>query len=76
MNITKNRDGWKIESPAKLTDEEAKGITFRATPAQVVMGEFVEVVDPDGTRIGHVSEAVYRERWDGPAYVVCAITLR
>ena len=67
---------WKISTDAELTDAQAMAITFRAEPKQVVLGAFVEVVDAGGTRIGHVSTAVYRERWDGPSYVVVTITLR
>lgn len=68
--------GWTLTTDAELTDAEALALSFRATPAQVTLGEFVEVVDAGGTRIGHVSTAVYRERHDGPAYVVCTVALR
>lgn len=68
--------GWLIASSANLTDEDAAAITFRAEPKQVVMGDYVEVSDPDGTRIGHVKTATYFERWNGPAYVNVTIELR
>lgn len=75
---TKGRDGygWTITTTATLSDIEATQITFRAEAHQVVMGEYVEVVDAEGTRIGHIGGATYHERWDGPAYVTCAIALR
>lgn len=67
---------WTITITGSITDEQAAGITFRANPAQVTMGAFVEVVDHDGTRIGHVSTASYHERIAGPAYVTVTIELR
>lgn len=77
MNVTHNpREGWSIYTAATLTDEEAQAVTFRATPDQVRMGDFVELQDAEGTRIGHVARAEYVERWDGPAYVVVSIRLR
>lgn len=77
MNITHNaREGWTIETAATLSDAEAMAITFRAEPKQVVMGQFVQVTDAEGIRIGHVKSAEYVERWGGPAYVVVGIQLR
>ena len=77
MNITHTKGhGWTIESPVSLTDTAAAAITFIADPEQVLMGEFVEVKDPEGIRIGHVTTARYVERWDGPSYVVVGYELR
>lgn len=76
INVTKDRDGWRIETAGTFSDEEAKAVTFQATPEQVIMGEFVAVVDSVGLRIGHVAKAEYVERAFGPAYVVVAIELR
>lgn len=74
----KDRDGyhWNIEAQGSITDAEAAGITFRAEPEGVVLGEFVKVTDAEGTRIGHLSAATYHERAFGPAYVDCSIELR
>lgn len=68
--------GWKLSTPETLTDEAAATITFQATPEQVVLGEYVEVEDAEGIRIGHVQTAVYRERLGYSAYVVVTISLR
>lgn len=78
VRVEKYADGWSIQSAdgVALTDEEAMAITFRATPDQVTMGDFVAVNDAEGTRIGVVSSATYHERAFGPAYVTVAITLR
>jgi hypothetical protein len=72
---TKQGD-WNMRTPEALTDEQAMRITFRADPRTVVLGAYVAVHDAGGTRAGHLSGATYHERWNGPAYVVCAITLR
>ena len=74
----RDEDGphWTIEAQGSLTDEEAKGLTFMATPDAVVMGEYVEVVDAGGRRIGHLASATYYERPFGPAFVICGIVLR
>jgi hypothetical protein len=69
-------NGWRLSSSASLTDEEAKAITFRAAPEQVTLGSFVELADPEGIRIGHLSSASYREPLYGPGYVVVSIELR
>ncbi len=76
MLVEKNREGWKITSLTALSDEEALEITFRAHPEQVVLGEFVEIVDPWGIRIGHVSAATYQRSVFGPPSVTCSVDLR
>lgn len=77
MNITHNaREGWTIETAATLSDAEAMAITFRAEPKQVVMGQFVQVTDAEGIRIGHVKRAEYFDGIFGPAYVMVSIELR
>jgi hypothetical protein len=77
MSVTHKRGhGWTIATEHTLTDAEAAAITFRAEPRQVVMGEFVEVADAEGTRIGHVKTAEYVERAFGPAFVTVSIELR
>lgn len=70
---------WVIETTnpaARLLDDEAGAVTFRAEPQQVTLGRYVEVRDAGGVRIGHVSAATYRERAFGPSYVVVSIELR
>lgn len=76
LQVVKNRDGWLVTAPIALTDRQAQEISWRAEPKQVVMGDFVEVVDPEGTRIGHVETAVYSRRLDGPPFVTVTIDLR
>ena len=67
---------WTIKHERALTNDEAAGIMWRATPEQVTMGAFVSVEDANGTRIGHVAKAEYVERWNGPAYVNVSLELR
>jgi hypothetical protein len=75
MMVEKTRQGWKLSTTATLTDDEAKTLTFRAEPSQVTAGEFVEVIDADGTRIGDVATITYqRSLWD-LGRVVCTIDL-
>lgn len=77
MNVSYRKGhGWTITTDLSMTDETAAGLQFRAEPSQVVMGDFVEVVDAEGTRIGHVKAAEYYERDFGPAYVKVSIELR
>lgn len=78
MDVTYNatRGDWTITTAEAITDEAAAAITFRATPEQVVLGQFVAVNDADGVRIGHVKHATYVERFNGPAYVTVGIHLR
>lgn len=76
LHVRRDRHGWLATTPGILTDEQAKRISFQATPEQVTLGEFIKVVDAGGTRIGHISGATYHERTFGPAYVVCTIELR
>jgi len=75
IKLVKNY-GWVLETELALENKQAAAITFRAEPKQVVLGDYVEVRDAMGTRIGHVKTAEYFERWDGPAYVVVGIELR
>lgn len=72
---SKGRKEWVIRTAGTLTDDEAKAITFRADPGQVVLGAYVEVEDAEGIRIGHLSNATYHRQAFGPAYVICAIEL-
>jgi hypothetical protein len=67
---------WTIRVAGSITDEQAKSIEWRAQPEQVKLGGFVEVIDTDGTRIGHVKTATYMERLAGPAYVTVTLELR
>lgn len=80
LNITfEQLDGhgsWIIETPRTLSNDEALNITFRAMPSQVVMGQYVQITDAEGIRIGMVKRAEYFERSWGPAYVVVGIDLR
>lgn len=76
VRLTRDRDGWTAETLETLTDEQAKRFTFRTEPADVRLGEFFQMVDAGGTRIGHLASATYHERMTGPAYVVCTIELR
>lgn len=72
---SRNSDGWTIRTIASLTDEEAAAITFESEPEHVRLGEFVQVIDANGTRIGHISSAKYlRLTFDWPR-VVCSIEL-
>lgn len=68
--------GWTLRTTTTLTDAEAKAITFRATPAQVILGDFVKVIDHQGTRIGCVKTATFHTRWNGPNFVVVTIEIR
>ena len=77
MNVVRTSEGWSITTAQELSNDEARAITFRADPKQVVLGDFVEVVDAGGTRIGHLSSATYHENlYMGPSYVICSIHLR
>jgi len=68
--------GWALVTQETLTDEAAQAITFNAFPKDVVLGEFVEISDADGIRIGHVKTAEYVECLNGPDYVTVGIELR
>lgn len=76
VRLTRDRDGWTAETTETITDEQAARFTFRTEPEDVVLGEFIQVVDAGGIRIGHLATATYHERAFGPAYVVCTIELR
>lgn len=78
VNRTQDREGkhWRIQSPETLTDAEAAAITFRAEPTDVVVGEYVEVEDANGIRIGHLATAQYKEPLFAPAFALCSIELR
>ena len=76
VRLTRDRDGWTVVTPDVITDEQAARFTFRAEPEDVTLGEFIQVVDAEGTRIGHLASATYHEQPTGPAYVVCTIELR
>jgi hypothetical protein len=52
--------GWRLTSPVALTDEEAMALTFLAAPAELTVGRLVEVVDPDGIRIGRIATIALR----------------
>jgi hypothetical protein len=75
MTITKNNDGWTLETSESLTDAEAAALTIRAGAGEVWPGQYVEVVDDEGIRIGHVSSAVYYRDAFGPDYVIARLGL-
>ena len=76
MDVKHTRNhGWTITSTSLLTDEAAQALTFLAEPKQVVMGDFVEVKDPAGTRIGYVAQAEYIRRAWNTAQVKVTIAL-
>lgn len=61
METTRLRGaGWRLRSLVCLTDEEARNLTFVAAPESLTVGRYVEVVDPDGTRIGHIATVALR----------------
>ena len=76
LGIRRERGDWIMETNEAITDEQAARITWRADARDVVLGAYVQVTDASGVRAGHLSSATYHERWNGPAYVVCALTLR
>lgn len=80
IHVAREKDregwGWTLTTEASITDEQAAAITWRATPDQVVLGEFVKVEDAGGYRIGHLSRAEYVEHTFAPAYVLCSLELR
>jgi len=76
MITNHDSDGWLFETTEEISDERAAEFTFWAAPKDVVLGESVQIIDAQGTRIGHVSCAKYVERLFGPAVVICAVTLR
>ena len=58
-----------------LTDEEAQGVTFYWMPAKVRVGQFVELIDPFGLRIGEVSQiTLHRVGVVQKAHVAIALT--
>ena len=77
MNVKhrKTAGDWQIVSATPLTDEEAASITFRADPTEVVLGGYVEVIDPEGVRVGNVSTAALGRDPFGPNYVTVGLTL-
>lgn len=75
MNVTHTGQGWKIETAATLSDEEAGAVTFIVEPKQAVLGEFVEVVDAEGIRIGEVTRATLQRRAFAPSIAVVEIAL-
>lgn len=80
VQVVRENDGlgmvWNITISGSISDEEAMAITFQAEPKEVVLGEHVNVIDAEGTRIGHIKTATYFERAFGPAYVIVGIHLR
>jgi hypothetical protein len=79
MNVEKTKDGWILTTEGTLSDTDAGLLTFRAEPEQITLGEYVEVVDAQGIRTGHICSAIYREPVSGllraKPYVVCQIEL-
>lgn len=79
MNVEKTKDGWRLSTEGALSDTDAGLLTFRAEPQQITLGEYVEVVDAEGIRTGHICSAIYREPvfglLRGEPYVVCDIEL-
>lgn len=69
---------WTLSVEREITDEQARALTFRAAPKQVVLGAFVQVIDGGGTRTGRLVSAThtYSPHSMGTAYVVCGIDLR
>jgi hypothetical protein len=49
--------GWIIRVPQALEDAEAASISWTVEPQAARLGEYVEVVDPLGVRIGQVNRA-------------------
>jgi len=70
-----NSGDWSITTAATLTDAQAKVITWRANPADVVLGAYVQVSDAGGLRIGHLSRATYHNPWAQTPYVICELEL-
>ena len=75
IDVRRTRAGWKIESAAELTNEQACAIVFRADPSDVAMGDYVEVHDPEGIRAGEVYRATLHRQAFAPAYVTVEIDL-
>jgi hypothetical protein len=57
--VTRIGGGWTLTTALELTDAEACALTFQANPALVRLGDYVEVTDAEGTRIGHVAGGTY-----------------
>lgn len=68
--------GWKITSEYSLTNEQAMAIKFiEEDPKKVILGEYVEVHDPNGVRTGHISRATYNTRPFDPDFISVEIDL-
>lgn len=70
------RRGWILTFNQPISDAAAGALTFRAERGQVHLGDYVEVVDPKGIRIGELSGATLHRPPFCPSYVECSITLR
>lgn len=73
MRVVHDAEGWTLTSDVVLSDEEAKALSFYTAPSEVRLGEFVQIADPEGLRIGHVSSAVLHRYATG--IVVCNVEL-
>lgn len=73
------RNGWELATTGSLTDQEAMALRFSARPSEVRLGAYVEVIDANGYRTGHLSRATYKEQRAGLAprspWVLCEIEL-
>jgi hypothetical protein len=79
MNVEKTKEGWRLSTEGALSDADAGLLTFRTEPDRVTLGEYVEVVDAQGIRTGHICSGTYRQPvvglLRGEPYVVCEIAL-
>lgn len=71
--VSKTNKGWLVSTSESLSDFAAQAITFKARPEDVVLGEYVEVEDADGSRIARVSRATLVRRLHHPNEVLVEI---